>query len=49
MHCDATEVFAHHLALCGVNASANVNAELLDRVGNRPAATNGTRRTIESR
>jgi hypothetical protein len=49
MHRNATEFFTHHLALSGVNASANVNAERLDRVGDRPAAANGTCRTIKSR
>ena len=48
MHRNATEFFTHYLTLSGVNASANVNAELLDRVGDRPAAANGTRRTIKS-
>jgi hypothetical protein len=48
MHRNATELFAHHLTLSGVNASANLNAELLDRIGDRPAAANGTR-TIKSR
>jgi hypothetical protein len=49
MHRNATKLFAHHLTLSGVNASANLNAELLDRIGDRPAAANGTRRTIKSR
>ena len=49
MHRNATELVTHHLTLPGVNASANANAELLDRVGDRSAAANGTRGTIESR
>ena len=48
MHRNAAEFFVHHFAFSGVNASANVNAELLDRVGDRQAAANRTRRTIES-
>ena len=47
MHRNATELFAHHLTLSGVNASANLNAELLDRIGDRPTAADSTRRTIK--
>ena len=49
MHGNATEFFTHYLTLSGVNASANVNAELLDRVDDCPTAANGTRRAIKSR
>ena len=49
MHRNATELFADHLTLAGVNARANVNAELLDRIDDRPAAANRTRRTIKRR
>jgi hypothetical protein len=50
MHRNATKIiFTHHLTLTSVNASANLNPELLDLVRDRPAATNGARRAIESR
>ena len=49
MHRKATEFFTHYLTVSGVNASSNVNAELLDRVGDRPAAANRTRRTVKCR
>jgi hypothetical protein len=49
MHRNATEILTHDLTLAGVNASPNVNAELLDRVGDRLAAANGARRTVKGR
>jgi hypothetical protein len=49
MHCDTTELLAHDLALPGVNACANVNAQLLDRVHNCPSATNRARRSLKRR
>src|SRR5262245_27372711 len=49
MHGDATELFADHLALSGVNARSDVNAELLDRVHNCPSAADRTRRAIKRR
>jgi len=39
MFCDTIELFADNLTLTRVNPSANLNAELLNRVGDRPAAT----------
>jgi hypothetical protein len=49
MHGDTTELLAHDLALPGVNACANVNAQLPDRVHNCLTAADGTRRTIKCR
>jgi hypothetical protein len=48
MHGDPTELFADHLTLSSVNASANVNAEFSDRVHNCPSTANRTRWTIKS-
>jgi hypothetical protein len=49
MHRNATEIFTHHFTLAGVDASANMNAELLDRIDDRLAAANGARRSIKGR
>ena len=49
MHRNATEILTHHFTLSCVNASPNMNAELLDRVGDRLAAANGARRTVKGR
>src|SRR5262245_13149645 len=49
MHRDPTELFADHLTLSGVNARANVNAELPNRVHNCASATDRTRWTIKRR
>jgi hypothetical protein len=49
MHGDTAELFADHLTLASVDASANVNAEFSDRVHNCPSAADRTRWTIEGR
>ena len=48
MHRNTPECFTHNLTLSSVNPSANLNAEFLDGVGNRPTAADSTRRTIKS-
>jgi hypothetical protein len=49
MYSDPAQLFADHLTLSRVNARANVNAELPDRVHNCPAAADRTRRTVKRR
>ena len=44
---NASEFFTHNLTLTRVNPSANLDAESLDRGGNRPTAADRTRRTIK--
>jgi hypothetical protein len=38
-----------HLALTGVHPGANVNAQVLDPIGDSPTTTHGARRSIEAR
>jgi hypothetical protein len=49
VHRDATEIVTHDLAFSCMNACTNVDTELLDRVCDRLAAANCTRRAIEGR
>jgi hypothetical protein len=49
MHRDTTELLAYDLTLSGVDARANVDAQLPDRVHDRPSAANRTRRTVKGR
>jgi hypothetical protein len=48
MHCTTSELFADHLAFSRVNARANVNAELADRVYNCSSAADRTRRAVNA-
>jgi len=47
MHRDTTELLAYDLTLSGVDARANMDAQLPDRVHDCPSTANRTRRTVK--